>query len=123
MRHRSRLRRLEAGVRWLETEGVIRRAELRLKLARMMQEMADYLATNPAIAKKHPSLPDGLPRPSPHLRPRLPAPVVVAEKPRDDTPGAAADAPPRARNSEASRGVRLHRIEQVGARRIPRDAA
>ena len=106
MRHRGRLRRLEAGVRWLETEGVIRRAELRLKLARMTQEMADYLATNPAIAKKHPSLLDGLPRPSPHLRPRAPAPVVVAESPppeveaQPDTQDTAADAPPRDEDSD-----------------------
>ena len=100
MRHRGRLRRLEAGVRWLETEGVIRRAELRLKLARMTQEMADYLATNPAIAKKHPSLLDGLPRPSPHLRPRVSTLVVVAESRPEDTPGAAADAPPRKEDAD-----------------------
>ena len=100
MRHRGRLRRLEADVRWLETEGVIRRADIRLQIAKKTQEMADYLATNPAIAKKFPFLVDGLPRPSPHLRPRAPAPVAGAEKPPEDTPGTAADAPPRKEDAD-----------------------
>ncbi len=49
---KSRLRRLDAGVRWLETEGVFVRAQLARKLVGMLQEMSDHAAAHPDVAAR-----------------------------------------------------------------------
>jgi hypothetical protein len=113
VRHKSRLRRLEARVHWLETEGVNRGVEYRLKIFTIMLQMADRLASDPDLAanvnRKWPGLFDDLPPPSPHLRPRAAAPVVVAESPPPgaealaDAPATAADAPPRDKDDNDGR--------------------
>ena len=41
---KSRLRRLEAGVRWLETEGVLRRWEMRMAIAERQRAIAAFRA-------------------------------------------------------------------------------
>ena len=46
---KGRLRRLDAGVRWLETEGVFIRWQLRMKLAQMTQAIADHRARVKAL--------------------------------------------------------------------------
>ena len=46
---KSRLRRLDAGVRWLETEGVFIRWELRMKLAQMTKAIDDHRARVKAL--------------------------------------------------------------------------
>ena len=83
MSHKSRLRRLDAGVRWLETEGVLIAWQLRMKLAQIQQEIADHLAANPDIAAKHKGLFDVLPPPRVKVRPpaRTPPPAPPLPKP------------------------------------------
>ena len=49
---KSRLRRLDAGVRWLETEGVFVRAQLVRKLVGILQDMSDHAAAHPDVAAK-----------------------------------------------------------------------
>jgi hypothetical protein len=46
---KGRLRRLDAGVRWLETEGVFIRWELRMKLAQMTKAIDDHRARVKAL--------------------------------------------------------------------------
>ena len=48
MSQKGRLRRLERGVEWLETEGRFRRIENMIKLLEMKQEIADRIAADPA---------------------------------------------------------------------------
>ena len=64
------LRRLEAGVRWLETEGVVRRAELVLKLVRTVQAIADHKAGDRAFAAQWKKNVPSLPLPPPRVKPR-----------------------------------------------------
>lgn len=47
---KSQLRRLDAGVRWLETEGRHRRVATMMKTLERMQEIADRVASDPAFA-------------------------------------------------------------------------
>jgi len=79
---KGRLRRLDAGVRWLETEGLYRRLKNMIKMLEMLQQLADRMAIDPAFAAKwtkdYPSFPWVLPPPSAHLRPRPPDPVVAS---------------------------------------------
>jgi hypothetical protein len=87
---KSRLRRLDAGVRWLETDGVVRRAELVMKVLETTQAIADHKADDRRFAarwrKNVPSL--ALPKPRvkvrrPRVRPLL-RDAAVAAAPRDE---------------------------------------
>jgi hypothetical protein len=100
---KSRLRRLAAGVRWLETEGVLRRWELRRTIAEKQRAIAEYrarpkarpalrvvptvLGISSASARKHPDaapraapqgevvqVPAAPPQPPPSPPPRSPLP-------------------------------------------------
>ncbi len=90
MSQKGRLRRLERGVEWLETEGRFRRIELMFKILDMKQEIADRLAVDPAAAaqwkKDYPDFPCELPPPGPHLRPRAPEPDVRPPPPKVEPP-------------------------------------
>jgi len=96
---KGRLRRLDAGVRWLETEGLYRRLKNMIKMLEMLQQLADRMAIDPAFAAKwtkdYPSFPWVLPPPSAHLRPRPPDPVVASPPPvaASSTPLPEAEAP------------------------------
>ncbi len=98
MSQKGRLRRLERGVEWLETEGRFRRIELMFKILDMKQEIADRLAVDPAAAaqwkKDYPDFPCELPPPSPHLRPRAPEPDVRPPPPKVEPPPPVVEAPP-----------------------------
>lgn len=82
---KARLRKVEAGVRWLETEGIFRKIELQWKLLQKKQEIADTLARDPAAAARWRELgiDDGLPPPSvPVLRlPPTPEPAPAQPHP------------------------------------------
>ena len=60
---KSRLRRLDAGVRWLETEGVFVRAQLATKLHGMLQDMSDHAAAHPEVAAQWKNIRHLLPPP------------------------------------------------------------
>ena len=76
---KSRLRRLDAGVRWLETEGVLIRWQLMMKLVKITQEIADHTAGDPGYAerwnRKIPALPLPPPRVKPPPKPEAAPPV------------------------------------------------
>ncbi|SKA27328.1 hypothetical protein SAMN02745126_04641 [Enhydrobacter aerosaccus] len=52
MRLKGRLRRLEAQVAWLSSEGELRACALRLEALEKMQEISDHLARDPAAAAR-----------------------------------------------------------------------
>jgi hypothetical protein len=95
---KSRLRRLDAGVRWLETEGVLIRWQLMMKLVQRVQDIADHMAGDPEFAaqwkKNVPSLP--LPKPRvkvpPRVRPML-RDAAVPAAPQDEGVHVAPPAP------------------------------
>jgi hypothetical protein len=84
------LRRLEAGVRWLETEGRLARVQSGMKILAMTQEIADRAAVDPAFAAKWQKDFAYVPLPPPRVGappvatpplPARPAPVVVPDVP------------------------------------------
>ncbi len=127
MSHKGRLRRLEAGVHWLETEGLCRHIEAGLRTLEMLQTIADRQATDPAFAARwkrdFPNFPIKLPPPSAGVRPAPPVAAtpqreeVREERPpeehrdeegrvptlRDAAPGAAAEGRVRALPAEEGR--------------------
>ena len=117
---KGRLRPLERGVEWLETEGRFRRIEIMLKILDMKQEIADRLATDPAAAaqwKKDYPGPWDLPPPSPHLRSRAPEPEAgqrVVPILRDAAvPAAPQDEEVADRSSTTSLTLRSERSERL----------
>jgi hypothetical protein len=117
---KSRLRRLDAGVRWLETEGVLIRWQLMMKLVQRVQDIADHMAGDPDFAaqwkKNVPSLP--LPKPRMKARPRVPpflrdAPVPAAPQdegvhvaPPSQPPARPPPPPPRAPKPRWTKDIR-----------------
>jgi hypothetical protein len=81
---KGRLRRLDAGVRWLETEGRYRRIETMMKVVDMLQKIADRSAADPAFAarwkKDFPNFPYKLPPPAAPVQPRDSEPVEAAPR-------------------------------------------
>jgi hypothetical protein len=74
------LRRLEAGVRWLETEGRFVRIEAMMKILEMTQEIADRRAVDPAFAARW-DKDFSFPLPPPRVSARPPAPKREAAPP------------------------------------------
>jgi hypothetical protein len=82
VRLKGRLRRLEAGVGWLETEGRYRQIATMMKAVEMLQQISDGLAADPARAadwkKNFPNFPVKLPPPRVAVRPALaPEPTLL----------------------------------------------
>jgi hypothetical protein len=73
--HKSRLRRIDAGVRWLETEGVFIGLQLVNKLQGMLQEMSDHAAAHPDVAARWKKIQHLLPPPRAKARPPVPRPT------------------------------------------------
>jgi hypothetical protein len=73
---KSRLRRLEAGVHWLETEGVFVRLQLAAKLHGMLQEMSDHAAAHPDVAAQWKKIRHILPPPRVKVRPPRVRPIL-----------------------------------------------
>jgi hypothetical protein len=101
---KSRLRRLDAGVRWLETEGVFLRLKHMTRLVEIAQDIADHTANDPGFAKRWNKRVPSLPLPPPRAKVRRPrvrpilrdAPLRSApqdEAVRVDTPKSAAPHP------------------------------
>ena len=93
MSHKSRLQRLDAGVHWLETEGVVLRAEYMMKIAKIMQGIDEHRARNRSIAarakKRAPSsapTPPPPPDPKPVVAPQPPPLKVVEARPPPKPP-------------------------------------
>jgi hypothetical protein len=100
---KGRLRGLDAGVRWLETEGRYRRIKNMVKLLEMAEVIADRTAADPALAARwdrdFPSVPVSWFRRiagRPPLPPPPPPPVVVpqAPPPKVESPPPVVQAPP-----------------------------
>jgi hypothetical protein len=83
---KSRLRRLDAGVRWLETEGVFVRVQLAGKLQGMLQDMSDHAAAHPDVAAKWKSIRHLLPPPRVKVPPAAKAAPRVVPILRDAPP-------------------------------------
>ena len=90
---KSRLRRLEAGVRWLETEGAILAQEWKLKLLDTLQRLSDHTADDPSYREGWNKRLPLVQLPPPRVKPRAPpmpkpAPVVapVVAPVRTDAP-------------------------------------
>ena len=83
---KSRLRRLDADVHWLETKGVARR-KYRMKLARMRREFAGHRMGGGMMAGRKKSVPPSPPNPvvaneaRPPPRPPEPAPQTMPGQP------------------------------------------
>jgi len=74
---KSRLRRLDAGVRWLETEGVLLRVQYMTRLVEIAQGIADHTAGDPGFAKRWNKRVPSLPLPPPRVKVRPKALRVV----------------------------------------------
>ncbi len=104
---KARFRRIEAGVRWLETEGVFINIEARIKLLELLQEISDRTASDPAAAERWKEMDSGMKLPPPRVPvvrrpPPVPAPLPQPILPgvRGQTPPAESHAAPRPEKSE-----------------------
>src|SRR5471032_28756 len=96
----NRLRRVEAGIEWLETEGALRLCATKIKWLQMKEQVEARLARDPGhegartlapyLGITLPLLPKPVVRPPPPLPPSppasAPAPVVVAPPPPPKPP-------------------------------------
>ncbi len=113
---KSRLRRLDAGVRWLETEGVFVRAQLVRKLVGILQDMSDHAAAHPDVAAKWKKIRHLLPpprvKPSPAPAQR-PAPSVLPILRDAAVPAAPQDEGVRDRSTDKDLTLRSERSERL----------
>ena len=79
---KGRLRRLDAGVRWLETEGAFIVIEARIKYVEMTQDIADRAVADPVVATEWKRIFPSVPLPPPRVSVRPPAPKpIIAPRP------------------------------------------
>jgi hypothetical protein len=78
---KGRLKRLETGVRWLETDGALLAAELKLRLCDFFQQLSDHMAHDPSYREgwnqRHP----GMKLPPPRVKPPPPRPAPARPPP------------------------------------------
>lgn len=120
----SRLRRLEARVHWLETEGMLRHITAMMKTLERMQEISDRLHADPALAARwkrdFPGFPCRLPPPS-ALASRVESTLrdaAVPAAPQGEVVGAAPPQPEAEAHphpEERREAVRLEGCERASA--------